>query len=116
MPSVVNSSPMLEEQAASLITDEDFLLEQQQTLSRECAESVLTSNDLTENFLMSEEELEELLPLDLTSAQYVFFGPAVKNPIIRPVLINVTGLVFENSTYNRKSSTVIKINSTIHFF
>ena len=68
MPTVANSRPMLEEQAASLITDEDFLLEQQQTLSRECAESVLTSNDLTENFLMSEEELEELLPLDLTSA------------------------------------------------
>ena len=35
---------------------------------------------------------------------------------LSPVLINVTGLVFENSTYNRKSSTVIKINSTIHFF
>ena len=49
MPTVANSRPMLEEQAASLITDEDFLLEQQQTLSRECAESVLTSNDLTEN-------------------------------------------------------------------
>ena len=79
MPTVANSRPMLEEQAASLITDEDFLLEQQQTLSRECAESVLTSNDLTENFLMSEEGLEELLPLDLTSAQYVFFGPAVKS-------------------------------------
>ena len=79
-PTVANSRPMLEEQAASLTTDEDFLLEQQQTLSRECAESVLTSNDLTENFLMSEEELEELLPLDLTSAQYVFFfGPAVKS-------------------------------------
>ena len=30
--------------------------------------------------------------------------------------INVTGLVFESSTYNRKSSTAIKINSTIHFF
>jgi len=68
VPTVANSRPMLEEQAASLINDEDFLLEQQQTLSRECAESVLTSNDLTENFLMSEEELEELLPLDLTSA------------------------------------------------
>ena len=79
MPTVANSRPMLEEQAASLTTDEDFLLEQQQTLSRECAESVLTSNDLTENYLMSEEELEELLPLDLTSAQYVFFGPAVKS-------------------------------------
>ena len=35
---------------------------------------------------------------------------------IRPVLINVAGLVFDNSTYDRKSSTVIKINSTIHFF
>ena len=32
--------------------------------------------------------------------------------IIRPVLLNVTSLVFENSTYN--SSTKIKINSTIH--
>ena len=32
MPTVANSRPMLEEQAASLITDEDFLLEQQQTL------------------------------------------------------------------------------------
>ena len=52
MPTVANSRPMLEEQAASLTTDEDFLLEQQQTLSRECAESVLTSNDLTENFLI----------------------------------------------------------------
>ena len=81
MPTVANSRPMLKEQAASLTTDEDFLLEQQQTLSRECAESVLTNNDLTENFLMSEEELEELLPLDLTSAQYVFFGPAVKSHI-----------------------------------
>ena len=78
-PTVANSRPMLEEQAASLITDEDFLLEQQQTLSRECAESVLTSNDLTENFLMSEEELEELLPLDLTSAQYVFLAYPVSH-------------------------------------
>ena len=42
MPTVANSRPMLEKQAASLTTDEDFLLEQQQTLSRECAESVLT--------------------------------------------------------------------------
>ena len=42
MPTVANSRPMLKEQAASLTTDEDFLLEQQQTLSRECAESVLT--------------------------------------------------------------------------
>merc|ERR1711935_196268 len=58
--------------------DEDFLLEQQQTLSRECAESVLTSNDLTENFLMSEEELEELLPLDLTSA-HIFSGDDKEN-------------------------------------
>ena len=67
MPTVANSRPMLEEQAASLTTDEDFLLEQQQTLSRECAESVLTRNDLTENFLMFEEKLE-LLPLEITSA------------------------------------------------
>ena len=37
-------------------------------------------------------------------------------PIIRPVLINVTGLVFENSTHKRKSSTVIKSNSMIHIF
>ena len=35
---------------------------------------------------------------------------------MRPVLINVRGLVFENSTYNRRISIVIKINSTIHFF
>ena len=34
--------------------------------------------------------------------------------IIRPVLLNITSLVFENSTYN--SSTKIKINSTIHIF
>ena len=55
VPTVANSRPMLEEQAASLTTNEDFLLEQQQTLSRECAESVLTSNDLMENFVMSED-------------------------------------------------------------
>ena len=36
--------------------------------------------------------------------------------MIRPVLINVTGLVFENSTHNRESRTVIKIDSTIHIF
>ena len=36
--------------------------------------------------------------------------------ILRPALINVTGLVFENSMYNRKSSTVIKINITVHIF
>ena len=37
-------------------------------------------------------------------------------PLLRPVLIDVTGLVFDNITYNRKSSTVIEINSRIHFF
>ena len=36
--------------------------------------------------------------------------------IIRPVLTNVTGLVFKHNMYNRKSSTVIKINSMIHIF
>ena len=37
------------------VSSVDFLLKPQQTLSREYAETVLTSNDLTENFLMSEE-------------------------------------------------------------
>ena len=37
-------------------------------------------------------------------------------PITRPVLINYTGLVFANRTYNRKSSTVMKMNSTSHIF
>jgi hypothetical protein len=54
-------------QAASLIMHKKVLFEQQQTLSRECAESALTRNDLTENFLMFEEKLE-LLPFDITSA------------------------------------------------
>ena len=53
MPTVANSRPMLKEQAASLTTDEDFLLEQQQTLSRECSEFVLTSNNLTDFFSFS---------------------------------------------------------------
>ena len=37
-------------------------------------------------------------------------------PIIRPELINVTGLVFENSKYNRKSSAEIKIKVRYTFF
>ena len=32
------------------------------------------------------------------------------------VLCNVTGLVFENGIYNRRSSTVIKINNTVQIF
>ena len=58
----------------------------------------------------------ELLPLDAgvrwdnTPNTYSWI------PIIAPVLINVTGLVFYKSTYNRKSSTEIKINSAINFF
>ena len=35
-------------------------------------------------------------------------------PIISTVLIKVTGLIFKNSTYNRKSCAVTKINSTIY--
>ena len=34
-----------------------------------------------------------------------------KVPIIRPILINGTSLVFENITFDRKSSSIIKINS-----
>ena len=34
----------------------------------------------------------------------------------RPLCINVIDLDFENSMYNRKSSAVIKVNSTIYHF
>ena len=36
--------------------------------------------------------------------------------ILRFVLLNVTGLVFAVRICNRKSNTVLKINSTAHFF
>jgi hypothetical protein len=57
-------------------------LEQHQTLSPECTESVLTSNDLTENFLMSKEVLEELLLLDIIPSVSGFTtnNKAEKNP------------------------------------
>ena len=37
-------------------------------------------------------------------------------PIISAVLINVTGLVFENSKYNRKSRSVKKLVDMIYLF
>ena len=46
MPTVVNSRPMLKDHAASLTNDEDFLLEQQQTLSHEFSvKSLLVKTD-----------------------------------------------------------------------